>query len=955
MAQKYIKVLGARVHNLKNINVNIPKNKLVAISGLSGSGKSSLAFDTLYAEGQRRYVESLSSYARQFLGVMEKPDVDQIDGLSPAIAIDQKSLSANPRSTVGTITEIYDYMRLLWARIGMPYCPNCGIKIEAQSPSQIIAYAFKEFSNRKIAILAPRVRHRKGEYGEVFAEARRLGFVRVRVDKVIKHIDEEIKLDRYKIHDIEIVVDRFRILSDGESKDRLAESIEKALNLGDKRVIILDLNSGKQKLFSELFACPKCGFSFEEIEPRIFSFNSPYGACPACEGLGFKKVIEENLVVPNSRLTIHEGAIRPWSRMMSRSSWNEMILIGVADKYHFSLDVPFSKLSKKAKQIVFYGTGDEEYEVRGYTTTYEGVIPNLERRWRETDSDFIRREIENYMVEKICEQCHGERLKKEVLSVKVGDLSIAQVSALSLFRAREFFSNLKLNEQQEEIARQILKEIISRLGFLIKLGVDYLTLSRTGTTLSNGEGQRIRLATQIGSSLSGVLYILDEPTIGLHQRDVNQLIESLKQLRDLDNTVIVVEHDRDVLDKADYIIDVGPKAGIHGGKIIATGTPEQIKKNKNSITGKYLSGKKEVFPVVAKLTGTNVTRLDRQAAGEPRRENRKGNGKMIKIIGAKEHNLKNISVDIPLGEFVCVTGVSGSGKSTLIDDILAKALKVHFYNAKLKVGEHKEIKGFHYLDKVVRIDQSPIGRTPRSNPVTYTGIFTFIRGLFASTPESRLRGYTASRFSFNVRGGRCEKCRGEGLTRIEMFFLPDVYITCPECEGTRYNKETLEILYKGKNIAEVLDMTVEQALNFFLPIKQIRQKLEVLNKIGLGYLKLGQAATTLSGGEAQRIKLASELSRKATGKTLYILDEPTVGLHFEDVDKLLHVLHALVDKGNSVLVIEHNLEVIKTADYIIDLGPEGGDAGGEIVAQGDAKKISQNKKSYTGRFLKTIL
>ena len=865
--------------------------------------------------------------------MMEKPDVDQIDGLSPAIAIDQKSLSANPRSTVGTITEIYDYMRLLWARVGVPYCPNCGIKIEAQSPSQIIAYVFREFSGRKIAILAPRVRHRKGEFREVFEEARRLGFVRMRVDKIIKHLDDEANLERYQNHDIEIVIDRLKLMDDSVSRERLAESIEKALNLGDKRVIILDLDSKKQKTFSELFACPKCGFSFEEIEPRIFSFNSPYGACPSCEGLGFKKIIEPHLVVPNERLTIHEGAIRPWSRMMSRSSWNEMILNEVAARHQFSLDVPFNKLSAVAKNIIFYGTGDEEYEVRGYTTNYEGVIQNLERRYRETSSDFMRKEIENYMVEKTCEICHGARLKKEVLAIKVGDLSIAQVSALSLFRARDFFKNLKLNAEKKEISKQILKEIIERLGFLIKLGVDYLTLDRTGSTLSNGEGQRIRLATQIGSSLSGVLYILDEPTIGLHQRDVNQLIDSLKKLRDLDNTVVVVEHDRDVLDQADYLIDVGPGAGVHGGKIIAKGTPAAIKKNKKSITGVYLSGEKII----------NIKNV-----------RRKGNGKTIKIIGAKEHNLKNIDVEFPLGKFICITGVSGGGKSTLVDDILAKALKVHFYNAKLRVGEHKKINGLNNIDKVVRIDQSPIGRTPRSNPVTYTGVFTFIRELFASTPEARLRGYTASRFSFNVRGGRCEKCRGEGLTRIEMFFLPDVYVTCPLCAGARYNKETLEILYKGKNIAEVLDMTVEQALNFFFPIKQIREKLEVLNSIGLGYLKLGQAATTLSGGEAQRIKLASELSRRATGKTLYILDEPTVGLHFADVEKLLQVLHALVDRGNTVLVIEHNLEVIKTADHIIDLGPEGGDAGGEIVAIGSPQEIVKNKKSYTGQYLKRI-
>ncbi len=934
MAQKYIKVKGARVHNLKNIDVRIPKNKLVVISGLSGSGKSSLAFDTLYAEGQRRYVESLSSYARQFLGVMEKPDVDQIEGLSPAIAIDQRSVSTNPRSTVGTITEIYDYMRLLWARIGVPYCPQCNIKIEAQSASAIIQQVGNEFLGRKIAVLAPKVRERKGEFQEVFEEARRLGFVRVRVDGVLKHLDEDIRLERYKKHSIDIVVDRLKVRKSEEARTRLAEAIEKALNLGEKRVVILDLGSDKEKLYSELFACPKCGFSFEEIEPRIFSFNSPYGACPACEGLGHRLVVDPNLVMPNPRLTINEGAIRPWARGMAKSRWYMRILEEVANKYGFSLDVPVGQLSRKAKNIVLYGTGDEEYWVGGYLTTYEGVIPYLERRYRETDSDFIRREIESYMVEEICQVCQGTRLKPEVLAIKVGGKSIAEVAALSLQEAKHFFEGLELSSTEKQIARQILREILNRLDFLLEVGLSYLSLDRAGITLSNGEAQRIRLATQIGSSLSGVLYILDEPTIGLHQRDVGRLIQSLKRLRDLDNTVVVVEHDRETLESADWIIDIGPGAGAEGGRIVAQGTPRDIKNNDRSLTGLYLKGAKKI-KVPSKR--------------------RKGNGKFLTIKGAKEHNLKNIDVKIPLGKFVCITGVSGSGKSTLVDDILAKALKVHFYQAKLKVGKHQTIVGLKNIDKVIRIDQSPIGRTPRSNPATYTGVFSYIRQLFARTNEAQLRGYKPSRFSFNVRGGRCEKCKGEGAIKIEMFFLPDVYVTCPECKGTRYNKETLEINYRGKNIAEVLEMTISEALRFFYVIKPIREKLEILERIGLGYLKLGQPATTLSGGEAQRIKLAKELTRKATGKTLYILDEPTTGLHFEDVKKLLRVLNALVDKGNTVLVIEHNLEVVKTADWIIDLGPEGGEKGGYIVAEGTPEEVAKVKKSYTGRFLRELL
>jgi len=934
MENKYIKVRGARVHNLKNLSVDIPKNKLIAISGISGSGKSSLAFDTLYAEGQRRYVESLSSYARQFLGIMEKPDVDKIEGLSPAIAIDQRSLSTNPRSTVGTITEIYDYMRLLWSRIGEPYCPNCNIKIDAQSPEQILQRVLKEFANKKIAILAPKIRGKKGEFQEIFEEARRLGFVRVRVDGIIKHLDEEFTLERYKPHYIDIVIDRLIVRDDEESHLRIAEGIEKALKLGDKKVIILDIEKGKERIFSELFACAKCGFSFEEIEPRIFSFNSPYGACNYCEGLGFKKIIDPRLVFPNSDLTINEGAIRPLSRGLIKSSWYRLVIEEVARKHNFSLDVPIKKLSPKVKNIILYGTGDEEYEVVGYWTTYEGIVSLLERRYREVESDFIRREIEQYMVEEVCPVCKGTRLKKEVLSIKIKGFSIAEVSSFPLEKARKFFENLKLNEEEKEISHQILKEIISRLSFLIEVGVGYLSLDRAGISLSSGEGQRIRLATQIGSSLSGVLYILDEPTIGLHQRDVGRLINSLKRLRDLDNTVIVVEHDKEVLEEADWILDIGPLAGEKGGKLVFEGTPEEIKKDKNSLTGKYLSGKEKISVPTKR---------------------RRGNGKFIEIIGAKEHNLKNINVKIPLGKFICVSGVSGSGKSTLIDDILARALRAHFYKSHLKVGKHKGIKGIENIDKVVIVDQSPIGRTPRSNPATYTGVFTPIRELFAKTKESQIRGYKSSRFSFNVRGGRCEKCKGEGAIKIEMFFLPDIYITCPECKGTRYNPETLEINFKEKNISEVLNFTVEEALDFFSAFKQIREKLETLKRIGLGYLKLGQPATTLSGGEAQRIKLATELSKKSTGNTLYILDEPTVGLHYDDVKKLLLVLNALVDKGNTVIVIEHNLEVLKTADWIIDMGEEGGEKGGEVVAEGTPEMVAKEKRTITGKFLKKIL
>jgi len=944
-------IKGAREHNLKNIDVKIPRDKLTVITGLSGSGKSSLAFDTIYAEGQRRYVESLSAYARQFLGIMEKPDVDQIDGLSPAISIDQKNASKNPRSTVGTITEIYDYLRLLFSRVGIPHCPQCGRAISRQTIGQIIKRVSELPHGTKIMIIAPVIRDRKGEHSHVITELKKAGYLRLRVDGKMLEVTSEIKLDKQKKHTIEVIIDRLSIdqktTTEQEKKSRLSNSLETALELGNGIVIIHDIDTKKETLYSEHFSCQYCDIDLPEINPRNFSFNSPHGACPDCTGLGIKLEIDPDLVVPNKNLTIAEGAIRPWSRSNANQTWYMRILDQLSKKYDFSLDVPFGKLPEKAKQIILYGSGKNTITVEGinhngyerkFETTYEGVIPNLTRRYKETDSDFMRHEIEKYMTTKICPTCNGKRLKPEILSVTIGGKSIIDVTELTIDKLKEFF-NLKngknkyftFTERQLKISAQILKEIHKRLDFLIKVGLDYLTLDRPAGTLAGGEAQRIRLATQIGSGLTGILYILDEPSIGLHQRDNKRLVETLKGLRDLGNTVIVVEHDEETIMSADYVIDMGPGAGKYGGMIVAEGTPEQIKKNPRSLTGRYLSGKDSI-PLPTKF--------------------HPGNQKFLEIVGASEHNLKNINVKIPLGKFVCISGVSGSGKSTLINEILAKSLARTFHNAKALPGAHKEIKGINNLDKVINIDQSPIGRSPRSNAATYTGVFTEIRKLFAETEEAKIRGYKQGRFSFNVKGGRCEACKGDGIIKIEMQFLPDVYVPCEECKGKRYNEEALEIHYKGKNIADVLDMTVKDALFFFRNIPGIHRKMETLNEVGLGYLHLGQPATTLSGGEAQRIKLATELSRHYTGNTLYILDEPTTGLHFDDVKRLLRVLNQLVEKGNTVLVIEHNLDVLKTADFIIDLGPEGGEKGGKVVAIGTPQEVSKVKSSYTGQFLK---
>jgi len=935
-------VKGAREHNLKNIDIEIPRDKFVVITGISGSGKSSLAFDTIYAEGQRRYVESLSSYARQFLGLMEKPDVEKIDGLSPAISIDQKSTSRNPRSTVGTVTEIYDYLRLLFARTGKPHCTNCGKEIKRQTSSQIIEKVSSFPKDIKIMIIAPVVKSRKGEHRYVLEEIKKAGYVRVRVDGKIYDIEEEFDIDKNKKHTIEVVVDRIKI--DPDNRKRLADSIEAALNLGDGEITVHNIDTEEEHLFSEKFVCVDCGINISEIQPRTFSFNSPHGACPVCTGLGTKLKVEESFVLPNPRLTILEGAIRPWTRTAARMTWFERILKEAAKRFNFSLDVPVGEYPKEIRDMVIYGTGDELYtveadsdymgSVREINTTYEGVIPNLKRRYEETDSDYMRKEIERYMRIMPCPDCQGKRLRKEALHVTIGGKSIVDAASMPINKAIKFFKEIKFKDFEQKIAFQILKEIDQRLNFLVNVGLSYLTLNRSASTLSGGEAQRIRLATQIGSSLMGVLYILDEPSIGLHQKDNTMLINTLKNLRDLGNTVIVVEHDEEIILSADHVIDIGPGAGIYGGRIIATGTPDDIRNNKKSLTGKYLKGDR-VIEVPSKR--------------------RKGLKESIKIVGASEFNLKNVDIEIPLGKFVCITGVSGSGKSTLLDEILSKYLSMKFYNAQEVPGKFREITGDEYLDKVISIDQSPIGRTPRSNPATYTGVFTPIRELFAQLPEARMRGYKSGRFSFNVKGGRCETCRGDGVIKIEMHFLPDVYVTCEECKGRRYNREALEILYKGKNISEVLDMTVEQALEFFKHIPSIKTKLATLNEVGLGYIHLGQQATTLSGGEAQRIKLASELSRKSTGKTLYILDEPTTGLHFEDVRNLLSVLHKLVDRGNTVIVIEHNLDVIKTADWIIDLGPEGGDAGGYLVAAGTPEDVVKVKNSYTGQYLKKML
>ena len=906
------------------------------ITGLSGSGKSSLAFDTIYAEGQRRYVESLSAYARQFLGLMEKPDVDQIDGLSPAISIDQKSSSRNPRSTVATVTEIYDYLRLLYARIGIPHDPATGEVMTRQTPSQIVDAVRELPKSARLIILAPIVKDKKGEHRHVIEEIQKAGYSRVRVDGTLMPIDEVPELDRQKKHTIEVAVDRLSL--EEEVGQRLVESVEAALHLGEGVIKIFEMDSEKEHVYSEHFTSDS-GYSLAEIEPRIFSFNSPHGACPTCTGLGNLLVVDAELVIPNKRLSVTEGAIRPWSRTTSRMTWYGKLLDAVAEAYKFNLNVPVSELSPEHLKILFYGAGDTTIGVRGpggrtYKTTFEGIIPNLERRYRESDSDFVKGEIEKYMTNKVCPTCEGKRLKPEVLAITVADKSIADITEMSVEQSLEYFNGLKLSDQEQIIAKQILKEIGARLSFLNDVGLNYLTLDRSANTLAGGEAQRIRLATQIGSSLMGVLYILDEPSIGLHQRDNDRLIETLKHLRDLGNTVIVVEHDEDTIRASDFVIDIGPAAGEHGGEVVAVGTPEKVAKVKRSLTGQYLSGARSI---------------------EVPKSRRKSSGKSLRIVGATEHNLKNVSVDIPLGIMTVVTGVSGSGKSSLINDILAKQLSQQYHRAQDPAGKHERIDGMENLDKVIDIDQSPIGRTPRSNPATYTGSFTDIRELFASVPEAKIRGYSAGRFSFNVKGGRCETCRGDGIIKIEMHFLPDVYVTCEVCHGKRYNREALEIQYKGKTIADVLEMTVEQACDFFGNIPTISRKLTTLNSVGLGYIKLGQPATTLSGGEAQRIKLASELSRRATGRTLYILDEPTTGLHFEDVRKLLEVLNALVAMGNSILIIEHNLDVIKCADWIIDLGPEGGGGGGTIVAEGTPEHVAQVAASHTGTYLARLL
>ena len=932
----FIKIRGARVHNLKNIDLDIPKNKLVVITGLSGSGKSSLAFDTIFAEAERRFVESLSSYARQFLGVQDKPDVESIDGLSPAISIDQKSVSKNPRSTVGTITEIYDYLRILFARIGKPHCPQCGKSISRQTVDNIVNSISRLPKNEEILILAPLARGKKGEHRGILEEVKRAGFIRARIDKELMLLEEAIAkiLDKNKKHDIEVVVDRFALANDVE-RARIRDSVETALKIG-KGIVMVGLTSQQKSsssdfIFSQYFACVDCETSLPEIEPRIFSFNSPYGACPACTGLGSTLEVDPELVIPNRRLTIAEGAIRPWasaSHKVGRQSWYWWILDDLASRYEFSLNTPVEKLSKQVVDIILYG----EKEAKEGSAPFEGVIPNLKRRWKETDSDFTRAEVEKYMLIKACPECDGRRLRKESLAVRIGEENIAAITDMTAENAYAYFRKLPptLANNDLKIAAPLVKEISKRLEFLKDVGVEYLTLSRESTSLSGGEAQRIRLATQIGSRLTGIIYILDEPSIGLHPRDHARLIATLKSLRDLGNTVIVVEHDAETMREADWIIDLGPGAGKHGGKIIFEGTPKELFRA-STLTGQYLSGKKEI----------NIRRTDSP----------KEKPKVITIVGAKEHNLKNVSVKIPLGKFVTVSGVSGSGKSTLVNDILAKALLAKFYDAHLFPGTHEKILGTEHINKVVVVDQSPIGRTPRSNPVTYTGAFHFIRELFSQTMEARSRGYEPGRFSFNVKGGRCEACEGQGVKKIEMYFLPDVYVECEECKGRRYNREALEIQFNGKNIAEILELSIEEALKFFEEIPSIKSKLQTLHEVGLDYMKLGQPAPTLSGGEAQRVKLATELSRRDTGKTLYILDEPTTGLHFDDIRKLLAVLRALVDKGNTVLVIEHNLDVLKNSDWIIDLGPEGGDKGGQVVAEGTLDEIKKNKKSYTGQWL----
>ena len=941
MAKQYIKIRGANEHNLKHISLDIPRNELVVLTGLSGSGKSSLAFDTIYAEGQRRYMESLSSYARQFLGQMEKPDVESIEGLSPAISIDQKSTNRNPRSTVGTVTEIYDYMRLLYARVGIPHCPKCGREIRKQTIDQMVDQILQLPERTKIQLLAPVVRGRKGEHVKLLEQARKSGYVRARIDGNLYELSEEIKLEKNIKHNIEIVVDRL-VVKAGIEK-RLTDSIETVMGLSDG-LLIVDVIDGEPMNFSMSFACPDCGISIEEVEPRSFSFNNPFGACPECFGLGYKMEFDENLMIPDKSLSISKGAIvvMGWQSCTDKNSFTHAILDALCKEYHFDLDTPFEEYPKEIQDVILHGTNGKEVKVyykgqRGegiYPVAFEGLLRNVERRYKETQSDASKRELEELMAECPCPTCKGKRLKKESLAVTVGDKDIDALTRMSVVDELQWVDRLELTHQQHLIADRILKEIKSRLGFLQSVGLGYLTLSRSAGTLSGGESQRIRLATQIGSSLMGVLYILDEPSIGLHQRDNDMLLKTMQDLRDLGNTLLVVEHDEDTMRAADYIIDVGPGAGVHGGEIVAAGTPEEVMNTPGSITGEYLSGRRKI-PVP--------------------QERRKGNGKLLKVFGAAENNLRHIDVEIPLGTFTCVTGVSGSGKSSLVNEILYKKLGADLNRVKVRAGRHDRIEGEEFLDKVIDIDQSPIGRTPRSNPATYTGLFNDIRELFASTQDAKARGYGPGRFSFNTRGGRCEACQGDGLLKIEMHFLPDIYVPCEVCKGKRYNRETLEVHYKGKNIYEVLEMTVDEALPFFENLPRIYNRLKTLEEVGLGYVKLGQPSTELSGGEAQRIKLATELSKRSTGKTIYILDEPTTGLHTADVHKLIEVLQKLVDTGNTVVVIEHNLDVIKTADHIIDLGPEGGDGGGSVVCTGTPEEVAACGASYTGRYLKRML
>lgn len=934
-----IVIRGAREHNLKNLNLTIPRDKLIVFTGLSGSGKSSLAFDTIYAEGQRRYVESLSSYARQFLGQMEKPDVDTIEGLSPAISIDQKSTNNNPRSTVGTVTEIHDYLRLLYARIGIPHCPKCGRVIRRQTVDEVVEQVMAFGEGARVQIIAPAVRGRKGEHVKLLEQIQKDGYVRVKVDGEIYDIADVPKLDKKLKHTIDVIVDRIVVRAGAES--RLAGSLETAFAFGAGLAKVE--HNGEEQLFSENYACPDCGVSIEELTPRMFSFNNPYGACPTCSGLGALMKIDPALIVPNEELSLRQGAINVTGWQSSNTaSIAGMYLAALGDKYGFDMDTPFNKLSEQARHAILYGTGNERIHIEyrrefgegSYDSPFEGVIPNLERRYKETQSDYMKHEIEEYMANIPCPDCKGKRLKSESLAVTVGGMNIAQLSDMTVRHAREKLSALTLNKTEEMIAGRILKEIDSRLGFLISVGLDYLTLSRAAGTLSGGEAQRIRLATQIGSSLVGVLYILDEPSIGLHQRDNAKLIDTLKGMRDIGNTLIVVEHDEETMLNADYIVDIGPGPGEHGGEVVFAGTPEEIMTDEKSITGKYLSGREYIaVPAKRRETGEN----------------------WLQIRGARANNLKNVNVDIPLGVFTCVTGVSGSGKSSLVNEVLKKTLLRDLNRARTRPGEHDEILGIDKLDKIIDIDQSPIGRTPRSNPATYTGLFDLIRDVFAQTPDAKMRGYTNGRFSFNVKGGRCEACRGDGILKIEMHFLPDIYVPCEVCGGKRYNRETLEVKYKGKTIADVLDMTVEEAMKFFAPLPKLARKLQTLYDVGLGYIRLGQSSTTLSGGEAQRVKLATELARRDTGRTLYVLDEPTTGLHTDDVKRLIAILQRLCDGGSTVVVIEHNLDVIKTADHIIDLGPEGGDMGGTIVCTGTPEQVAQNKKSYTGIYLKPML